>query len=171
MERCLAGDTEAFHGLVERYQERLYRVAYRYLRHREDAREVCQETFARAFARLSTYDPGRPFGTWLLAVAANLARDLLRRRARRGTVTAGERLGLVPGGERPEARAEDREEAERLRRAVDGLDPEKRLAVLLRYYEGMSIAEIAAVTGVAPGTLKVRLFRARRELLEKLGER
>jgi RNA polymerase sigma-70 factor (ECF subfamily) len=74
----------------------------------------------------------------------------------------------VPGGQAPEEGAADREEVERLRRAVDELDDEKRLAVLLRYFEGMSLAEMAEVTGTPANTLKVRLFRARRELFEKL---
>lgn len=170
IESCLAGDGESFHGLVERYQDRVYRVAWRYLGSHHDALEVAQETFARAFGKLATYDPDRPFATWLLAVAANRARDLLRRRGRRPERLA-EDLGDRPGPEGgPEMAASLKERAERLRAAVAGLDEEKRLAVTLRYFEGMTIGEIAEVTGTDPGTLKVRLFRARKELFRKLGD-
>lgn len=168
VEQCLAGDVQAFHGLVEQYREPVYRLAWRYLGNHHDALEIAQETFARAFEKLDRFDVTRPFSSWLMTVAANLCRDILRRRGRRPDHYGEEGLRLVPGGEAPEDKAADREEVERLRRAVDELDDDKRLAVLLRYFEGMSLKEMAEVTGTAPNTLKVRLFRARQELFEKL---
>ena len=76
-----------------------------------------------------------------------------------------ERLTRVPGGEAPDRDAARKEEAERLREAVEKLDDEKRLAVVLRYFEGMSLRELAEATGEPESTLKVRLFRARKEIL------
>ena len=103
-----------------------------------------------------------------MTVASNGARDLLRRKARRPEVLSDESLSRVPGGDSPLGAATRREDAERLRAAVETLDDDKRLAVVLRYFEGMSLAEIAKITGTEAGTLKVRLFRARKELMEKL---
>ncbi|MHC4473114.1 MAG: RNA polymerase sigma factor [Planctomycetota bacterium] len=164
IERCLAGEPEAFHGLVEDYQGAVYRVVRRFLVNPDDALEITQETFARAFEKLGTFDRSRPFRAWLLSVAANLCRDLLRKSGRRSVVLDHERLDGVPAGAPPESVASEREEAERLRRAVDRLTDDKRLAVVLRYFEGMSIAEISEITGTDASTLKVRLFRARKDL-------
>jgi RNA polymerase sigma-70 factor (ECF subfamily) len=168
VERCLAGEPEAFHGLVERYQEPVYRVVRRYLRNREDALEVVQETFAKAWQKLDTFDLGRKFSTWVMTVASNGARDLLRRKMRRPEVLSDESLRSVPGGASPLGEAARHEDAERLRAAVEALDDDKRIAVTLRYFEGMNLKEIAEITGTEAGTLKVRLFRARKELMEKL---
>jgi RNA polymerase sigma-70 factor (ECF subfamily) len=171
VERCLSGEAEAFHGLVEVYREPLYRVVYRFLGNHHDALEAAQEAFARAFEKLGTYDVEQPFSTWLFSIAANFSRDLLRKRGRRRLVVDEEAVRGVPGGDGPEGEAERSEEAERLRRAVDELDDDKRLAVVLRYFEGKSMKEIAEITGTAVNTLKVRLFRARRELFARLDGR
>ena len=168
VERCLAGESRAFDGLVERYQEPVYRVVRRFLGNREDALEITQETFARAYQKLSSFDTSRKFSTWIFTVAGNLARDVLRRKKRRPEVLETEMLSAVPGGDRPEHGAVRREEAERLRAAVETLSEEKRMAVVLRYFEGMPLAEVAEITGTEMSTLKVRLFRARKELMQKL---
>ena len=167
--KSLAGEADAFHGLVERYREPLYRVAYRFLGNHHDALEIAEDAFARSWEKLTSYDPDRPFATWLFSIASNLARDVLRKRGRRNLVLSDERIRAEPGGGSPEGSAIEREEAERLRRAVDELDDEKRLAVVLRYFEGKSMKEIAEITGTEANTLKVRLFRARRELEARLG--
>jgi len=168
VERCRAGDVEAFHGLVERYREPIYRLVWRFVGNHHDALEISQEAFAKGFEKLDGYDVRRPFSSWILTIAANLARDLLRKRVRRSTILDDECLRQVAGGESPDVTASEREQVERLRRAVDELDHDKRLAVLLRYFEGMSLKEMAEVTGVEPNTLKVRLFRARQDLLKTL---
>jgi RNA polymerase sigma-70 factor (ECF subfamily) len=170
VERCLDGETEPFHALVERYQGPVYRVVRRFLRNHDDAMEIVQEAFARAWEKLASFDLARPFSTWLFSVAANLARDLLRKRGRRGEVLDTERIYAAPGRESPEGDVEAREQAERLQAAVDELDEDKRLAVVLRYFEGMALAEIAEITGTPVSTLKVRLFRARKDLMERLSE-
>ncbi|MCU0727454.1 MAG: sigma-70 family RNA polymerase sigma factor [Planctomycetes bacterium] len=167
--QALSGSGPAFETLVERYQDRVYRVALRYLGRHQDAEETAQETFMRAFTKLETYDAERPFPTWLLSICANAARDTLRRRGRRPEAP-------MPESDPPDRRpgpargAVEREEAERLREAVARLDEEKRLAVVLRYFEGLSLAEIADVTGTEVATLKVRLFRARQELFRMMEE-
>lgn len=172
VERFLGGDPRAFDGLVERYQEPVYRVVHRFLGNREDALEASQETFAKVYLKLDTFDTSRKFSTWLFTVAGNLARDVLRRRKRRPEVLETEMFssmpGSSPGGDRPDQFAVVKEEAERLRAAVDRLSEEKRLAVVLRYFEGLPIAEVSQITGTEVSTLKVRLFRARKELMHML---
>ncbi len=168
VERSLKGDARAFNGLVDRYQEPVYRVVRRFLGNREDALEASQETFARAYQKLDTFDTSRKFSTWLFTVAGNLARDVLRRKKRRPEVLATETLSSLPGEGRPEQEAMRQEEAERLRAAVETLSEEKRMAVVLRYFEGLPLADVSAITGTEVSTLKVRLFRARKELMQKL---
>ena len=168
VERCLQGDSRAFDGLVGRYQEPVYRVVRRFLGNREDALEASQETFARAYLKLGTFDTSRKFSTWIFTVAGNLARDVLRRKKRRPEILETEMLSFVPGGDRPEQFAVKKEEAERLRAAVETLSEEKRMAVVLRYFEGLPLAEVSEITGTEVSTLKVRLFRARKELMRKL---
>ena len=166
--RSLSGDTRAFDGLVGRYQEPVYRVVHRFLGNREDALETTQEAFAKAYQKLETFDTSRKFSTWMFTVAANLARDVLRRQKRRPEVLETEMLSSVPGGDRPEQFAVKREDAERLRAAVETLPEEKRLAVVLRYFDGLPLTEVAEITGTEVSTLKVRLFRARKDLMKML---
>jgi RNA polymerase sigma-70 factor (ECF subfamily) len=168
VERSLAGEADAFHGLVERYRDSLYRLVYRFMGNHHDALEITQEAFARAWEKLATFDRKSSFRTWLLSIGANQARDLLRKRARRGLVHSDDLLAGAEGGASPESAATATEERERLRAAVDRLPEDKRLVVVLRYFEGMSIAQIEEVTGERPSTLKVRLFRARKDLLRML---
>jgi len=168
VERCLAGEADAFHGLVDRYRDALYRLVYRFLGNHHDALEMTQETFARAWEKLATFDVNRPFRVWLFSVGANLSRDLLRKRGRRGLVHSDDMLRGAPGGESPERAAATREEHERLREAVTRLPDEKRLVVILRYFEGMSLAEMAEIVGEPRNTLKVRLHRARKDLLREM---
>jgi RNA polymerase sigma-70 factor (ECF subfamily) len=171
VERSLRGESEAFHGLVDRYRDALYRFVFRFLGHHEDASEIAQEAFARAWEKLRTYDRKRSFRVWLFSIAANLARDLLRKRGRRGTVFSTDALDATPGGLSPVREAAEKEEHERLRDALDRLSDEKRLAVVMRYYEGLSLTEMEEITGEGKGTLKVRLFRARKDLLRELDGR
>jgi len=168
VERCLAGEAEAFHGLVERYGDALYRLVYRFLGNHHDALEMSQEAFARAWEKLATFDRSRSFRVWLLSVAANLSRDLLRKRGRRGLVHSNDLLRGATGGESPQTDASEREEHERLRAAVSRLPDDKRLVVILRYFEGLSLAEMEEIVDVPRNTLKVRLHRARKDLLRDL---
>jgi RNA polymerase sigma-70 factor (ECF subfamily) len=168
VDRCLAGEADAFHGLVDRHRDALYRLVYRFLGNHHDALEISQDAFARAWEKLTTFDRSRSFRVWLMSVAANLARDLLRKRGRRGLVHSDDLLRGAAGGGSPERAATEREEHERLREAVDRLPDEKRLVVVLRYFEGLSLAEMEEIVGDPRNTLKVRLHRARKDLLREL---
>ncbi len=166
---CLSGDSESFRPLVERYQGRVFGLVKRLTGSVEDARELAQEVFLRAYAKLDSYDPTRPFSTWIQTIGANLARDRLRRRARGEPKAVPEfhgRAGSLPD---PADEAARSEEAARLRAAVAELPAEGRELVELRYFECLDLSEIAERTGLPKTTLKVRLFRLRRELERRLG--
>jgi RNA polymerase sigma-70 factor, ECF subfamily len=172
MERCRLGEIRAMDLLVSRYYPVLYRFAYRMLREREAAEDVAQETLLRAYRSAARFRAGTRFSTWLLAIAANLCRTELHRRARRperGWEGLEERE--APGS--VEGAALRRLEAERVDRALRALSPDHRLVVVLFYFEGMSQPEIARTCGCAVGTVKSRLHYALarlRRLLLTTGE-
>jgi RNA polymerase sigma-70 factor (ECF subfamily) len=169
----LAGDQSAFAELVDRYHGEVYYLALRQLRQREDAEDLAQEAFLRAYRALSQYDPTRPFGAWLYAITARLCIDAHRRRRVRpvsltrpeeGTAAEEREWEIPDKTEGPEAQAERRDEAIRLSVLVDRLPPDYRLAILLRHSQDLSYEEIAAATGVPLGTVKARIHRARNQL-------
>jgi RNA polymerase sigma-70 factor (ECF subfamily) len=168
VERCLDGDPEAFRPLVERHQGPVHGLLWRLTGSRDDARELAQEAFLRAYDRLGAYDPARPFGTWIRTIAANLARDRLRRRARGEPRAVPEFPGRAGDAPDPAAEAAREEEAARLREAVSALPRDGRALVEMRYFEGLDLAEIARRTGATRGAVKVRLFRLRKDLLRVL---
>jgi RNA polymerase sigma-70 factor (ECF subfamily) len=171
--RTLAGDQSAYAGLVERYQGEVFHLALRYTRVREDAEDLAQEAFLRAFRALASYDPGRPFGAWLYAITARLCIDHHRRRKVRpvsltrpeeGTAAEEREWEIADPSEGPEALLVHRDEAARLSALIDRLSPDYRLAILLRHAEDLSYEEIAEATGVPLGTVKARIHRARNQL-------
>ena len=168
IERCLDGDAEAFAPLVARYGDRIHSVAWRITRSRDDAGELAQEVFLRAYAKLGSFDRERPFAAWLYRITVNLARDRLRRRARGEPTAVPELSGRAGDLPSPASLAATAEESERLREAVRRLDDESRRLIEMRYFEELDMAEIAEASGIARGSLKVRLFRIRQRLLEEL---
>jgi RNA polymerase sigma-70 factor (ECF subfamily) len=173
--RCLDGDRPAFDLLVSRHYRGVYNVIYRMLPSSDDAADVTQEAFLRAYTRLDTFNLGRSFPAWLRAIASNLCIDHLRRR-RSQTVSLDQRLesGLEPADESPDASPENQltvaEDSRRVLAAVHQL-PEKQKAVLvLRHIEGMKLNEIAEALRMPVGTVKTMLFRGRAAVREMVGE-
>jgi RNA polymerase sigma-70 factor (ECF subfamily) len=175
--RCLKDDPDAFRFLVERYQGEVYGLALRVLGRAEDAEDLTQETFLRAFRALGRYDPTRPFGAWLHTIAARLCIDHHRRnRAKLVSLTqpeegtAGEErtIELEDPADRPDEEAEKSELARRLDALVQELPPDSRTAILLRHQQDLPYEEIARVLGVPIGTVKARIHRARIMLKQKL---
>jgi RNA polymerase sigma-70 factor, ECF subfamily len=176
--RCLAGERAAFGELVARWQDRIFAAVYRMTGDAEDARDVAQETFLRAWSGLRTFEGGSAFGTWLYSIALNQVRSEMRRRAalKRGTPASldaprgedGE--GLDPPS--PTRSAEDaaaaREHVALLQEAVASLDDDSREVIVLREFQDLSYEEIAEAVGVPVGTVRSRLFRAREELRRRL---
>jgi RNA polymerase sigma-70 factor (ECF subfamily) len=167
IEQVLGGDSDAFRLLVDRHTRPLYRLAYRITRNANDADDVVQETFLRAYRHLGSFDARSSFGTWLYRIATNVGLDLLRRR--RGN----EETELDTEAEQqPQVGAHDVLDRLSLSQALDhgmqNLTGRERTAFVLRHYEGMSIAEIGEVLGTETNATKNTIFRAVRKLRQVL---
>jgi RNA polymerase sigma-70 factor, ECF subfamily len=162
------GDRAAFGVLVERYQRRVVGVALAVVHNAEDALELAQETFVRAFENLSSFESRSSFSTWLYRIAANLAIDW-RRREGRHTIVRGEEAEIeierLPNAAGDSFAEFSRSELNRrLRAALDELTPEHREVILLRDVEGLSYDEISDILQCPRGTVMSRLHYARNRL-------
>jgi RNA polymerase sigma-70 factor (ECF subfamily) len=168
IEGARAGDQQAFARLVEAYKRPVYNLAYRLLGNATDAEDAAQETFLRAYAQLDSYDPQRKFSSWLLAIAAHYAIDLLRRR-RVDLVSLDElppwRVLTAPTTD-PEDAVLERDTRDRVQALLDRLPADYRLAIVLRYWYDLSYTEIATMTGSTVSAIKSRLHRARLMLVD-----
>jgi RNA polymerase sigma-70 factor, ECF subfamily len=168
VERTRRGDLAAFEALVERHRDVVFRVAARIVG-RADADDVSQDAFLRAFHRLAKFRGDASFRAWLLQITHNAAVDHLSRRRSDPVEDAGEQETAEHEVVRlPAERLESRERIVRLERKLRGLSPDARVVLVLRDIEGLSYEEIAAITGAPLGTVKARLSRARRDLIEML---
>jgi RNA polymerase sigma-70 factor, ECF subfamily len=165
--RALAGERAAFGALVERHEAVAFRVARR-IAGSEEADDVTQDAFLRAFHRLNRFRGESPFRAWLLQIVHNTALNALSRRRPEpvADVPEQESLDESSGARQPARKLEDRERRERLELKLRVLRPEHRLVLVLRDLEGMAYDEIAEVTGTPLGSVKGRLHRARDELIE-----
>ena len=173
------GELSAFGELVEKHQSLVINFCYRMLGNREDAEDIAQETFLRAFAALHRFQPRAKFSTWLLTIAKNLTLNLLRNRRKRGQSVSSTRrfdeerqtVDLLPADEPGPGQALlGKERAEWVHRALQELSDTHRNIILFRDFEGMAYEDIAKIMGCRRGTVKSRLFRAREQLREKLLE-
>jgi RNA polymerase sigma-70 factor (ECF subfamily) len=165
--RSTRGELSAFEQLVDRHRPVVVRVAARIVGS-EDAEDVSQDAFLRAFHRLDRFRGDAPFRAWLLRITHNAALDHLARR-RPEPVDPQEFDASEPSASRPPAeRLELRERIERLERKLHGLSAQHRTVLVLRDAEGMSYEEIADITDSPLGTVKGRLHRARREFVDML---
>ena len=166
--RARAGDRRAFPELLRRHEDAVYRVCYRILGNREDAKDATQEAFIRVYDRLDTFEGRSAFRTWLLRLSVNVSLNLRKKRGDDVQELPPERLlgaDLEPG---PEERAVTSEQLEWLQKALGHLDDNHRAAVVLRDLEGLSYAEISEVLDVPEGTARVWAYRGRRRLKDLL---
>jgi RNA polymerase sigma-70 factor (ECF subfamily) len=163
---CLQGHPDAFEPLVRRYERPLFNVAYRIVGDYEDARDVTQNAFVKAFERLDTFDPERRFFSWLYRIAVNEGLNLRRGRRPLDTLPPG-----LAAHEDPMDGLEARERRGRVQAALDRLSGEHRDVVVLRHFGELSYEEIAEALEVPEKTVKSRLFSARKRLAELLAER
>ncbi|MCX8053006.1 MAG: sigma-70 family RNA polymerase sigma factor, partial [Armatimonadetes bacterium] len=172
VERVLNGEIDAFSALVERYQDRIYSVALNYVSNPEDAVDIAQETFIKAYSKLRSFDSASAFYTWLYRIAVNTAIDYLRKRKSRLADSLDDEKFTESGFEPesrdpsadPEGVAARREEARMLRKALARLSDKLRTVIVLHDVEGLSQEEVADVLKVPVGTVKSRVSRARTEL-------
>lgn len=162
---CLAGDADALAAFVQRFQAAVFGLCFRMLSHREDAEDVSQEVFLRAFRGLDGWDPSRPLTPWVLTIAANRCRTWLATRVRRDLPAEfAENIAAPACGPRLDL-------AEELQLALDGLREEYRLCFVLYHLNELTLEEIAEIVGSPKGTIKTWLHRARRELADHLQRR
>jgi RNA polymerase sigma-70 factor (ECF subfamily) len=178
IERCRAGDIAAFEPLVEKYRQRVWRLAYNVLRDREEAWDVAQEAFVRAWQALPNFRGQSAFYTWLFRIVMNVASDRARARAARGRAFGTERIPeedwdrvLVeqPHEAQPDAAAAGAERRSQIERALTKLSEDHRRIVVLSDIEGLSYKEIADVLEIPMGTVMSRLHNARKRLKAALG--
>jgi RNA polymerase sigma-70 factor, ECF subfamily len=173
--RARGGDTEAFRGIVETYSKPLWRAAIRVLGDSEAAEDAVQEAFLRAWRALDRFDERAELSTWLYRIATNAAIDLRRERRRREplSVTLPEDFdGQVTSRSSetdPHRQAFSRQMVARAQEAISDLPEAERTAILLRHFEGRSIAEIASVLGGGENAAKQAVFRAVHKLRGVLG--
>jgi RNA polymerase sigma-70 factor (ECF subfamily) len=174
IDRCLAGETDAFGGLVVRYQDRLYGTLVHLLGSTQDALDVAQETFVLAFQNLSSFRGDAAFYSWLFRIAYNAAVSFRRRQRIPGRriETNGDSPGSELADQRPAADPSAGVLSDERRRLVQDalaeLPEDYRTVLVLKELEGLPYEEIAAVVGCPIGTVRSRIHRARQELREKL---
>jgi RNA polymerase sigma-70 factor, ECF subfamily len=174
--RSAAGDLESFNQLVLRWERPIYALAYRVIGREEDARDVCQDTFLRAYRSINGFRGQAKFSSWLYRIALNLCRDWIRRQRRTPVVQAPEGVDLIEmAGERgPVESVEDlvarRDLGAIVQRAMRALTDDQREAIVLKEYHGLTFQEIADMLGCPLSTVKTRLYQGltvlRRELEE-----
>jgi RNA polymerase sigma-70 factor (ECF subfamily) len=164
------GDDDAFTRLVEEYQTHVYNLCYRMLGEPEAAEDAAQESFLRAYQNLHRYDRNRPFGTWLLSIAAHYCIDRLRRRklsmfSLDQENDDGTTFEVADASSPdPEVESVKREERDRLHLLLKNLDETDRAAVIMRYWYDFSEVEIAESLRLTVSAVKSRLHRSRRAL-------
>ena len=172
--KSISGDADSFNELVLRWERPIYALAYRTIGREEDARDVCQETFLRAFRALPRFRGEAKFSSWLYRIALNLCRDWLRRERRTPVVQPPEDMDLIEmaAAAEPSESIEDlvaRKDLSRLvEKAMARLPDEQRSAIVLKEYHGLTFQEIAELQGCPLSTVKTRLYQGlivlRREL-------
>jgi RNA polymerase sigma-70 factor (ECF subfamily) len=172
--RALSGERTAFEELARAHRPRLVRLAFLMLGDADEAESLAQEALTRAFEHLAEFQAGRPFGPWLHGIALNVCRNALRGRGQGARPAAPDELNRVQA---PEGRTQGvlsgilRRETDRLALdAIAQLPVALREAFVLHFVEELDYAQMAAITGVAAGTLRVRAHRARVLLRQNLGD-
>jgi RNA polymerase sigma-70 factor (ECF subfamily) len=175
--RACQGDQGAFRVLVERHSHAIFRLAFRMSGNQQDAEDLVQETFLRAYKQLPRFDGRATLATWLYRICVNCSLDLIRarklRREQQPLSYAGDGAHhwleqVAASAPSPERLSHSRQIASLLEPAMDGLSETERSAFVLRHYEGFGIEQIAEVLGVQRGAAKHSIFRAVQKLRRAL---
>jgi RNA polymerase sigma-70 factor (ECF subfamily) len=173
------GDKEAFEELVRRHQHRVFGVAGGILHRREDVEDIAQQVFVKAYFSLKRFDQRAAFSTWLYKITVNECWDLLRKKKVRPLLyesdLSEEQARQFSATERLDSGAQDvsdkLEAQEQVERLLQGLDERDRMMLILKEVEGFAIDEIAEILDLNANTVKVRLFRARRRIVNRVRKR
>ena len=177
--RAQAGDEEAFEELVRRNQQRVFAVAGGILRRREDVEDIAQQVFVKAYFSLKRFDQRAAFSTWLYKITVNECWDLLRKKKVRPLLyesdLSEEQAQQFGAAERLDSGAQDvsdkLEAQQQVENLLQGLDERDRMMLILKEVEGFAIEEIAEILDLNANTVKVRLFRARRRIVNQVRRR
>ena len=174
---CLEGNIDDFRGLVEKYQQRIYIVIYGIVLNREQARDLTQEVFLKAYRSLEKFKGNSQFYTWLYRIAFNLSLDAKRKIANRVQVEYDDSFELDDNGNyyhghtsRPDREVLRKELYEKIVNGLDKLSLEQRTAIILREWEGRSYDEIGQIMNCSTGTVMSRLHYGREKLRKELIE-
>jgi len=163
--RSIGGDVDSFNQLVLRWERPIYALAYRVIGREEDARDVCQETFLRAFRAIGGFRGQAKFSSWLYRIALNLCRDWVRRQKRTPVVPMPEDVDVIElaASREPTEPIEElvarRDLARIVEKAMARLPEEQRTAIILKEYHGLTFQEIADLVGCPLSTVKTRLYQ------------
>ena len=172
--RAKAGDRDGFRLLVERHSRSVFRLAYRLTGHEQDAEDVVQETFLRAYKQLQSFESRASFGTWLYRIAANYSLDLIRSRKRHQEQRSAEDdesdavMAIPATAPGPDRMAYSAQLEERISAALAALTEQERAAFVMRHFEGFSIEEIGSTLGLGISAAKHSIFRAVQKLRKTL---
>lgn len=164
LQRVAAGQHSAYGEIFARHRGHAFALAYQYLHNREDAKDIVQDAFIKAFQNLSNFKLDKRFGPWLLTIVRNLSIDFLRRRRR----VSSESLPDTLPDSRPRLSAEGRVLQAEVWSALSRLRPAQREIIFLKDYQGHSYLEIAEILGIPLGTVMSRLHHARKNLIKEL---
>jgi len=168
--RVIAGDGDAYRVLVDRHSRSIFRLAYRMTGNAQDAEDVVQETFLRAYRQLHRWEACSSLGTWLYRIAANYSLDLLRGRKRHGEAGLTESQHALPSpSPGPDRLLFSNTVQDCVTTTLDELSQQERTAFVLRHFEGQSIVEISAALGLSGAAAKHSIFRAVQKLRRALG--
>jgi len=172
--RCQSGDTAAFNDLITKYRSKVYAMIYNMVRNEQDAWDLSQEAFLKAWRNLDRFRGQSAFYTWIFRIATNVTIDWVRKRQIQSGVEFDDAIGMKdiePGSTTtpqaeplPHEHLEQGEIQARINAAIDQLSPEHRMAIVLREVEGLQYEEIAEAMGCSVGTVMSRLFYARKKL-------
>lgn len=175
--RSQQGDLDAFEDLVARYERKVYTIAYRFMGNHEDASDLAQEAFLKAYQSINKFRGDSSFATWISRIVVNVCKDELRKNKRNLQISLDEQVWLEEGTVEkqvkdtrptPEQIYEQNELKDYLQSLISGLTPEYRMVIVLRDIQGYSYEEIAQILDCSLGTVKSRLNRARKLLREKI---
>lgn len=168
IEQFLRGDERSFNLLVERHRERIYLLIWRMVRNREDALDLSQEVFVKAYRKLKSFRHESNFYTWLYRIAVNLALNFARREKFRSFLSLSDLSRELVSGSLPSEEIERDQLSSRIDRAIIELPEKQRMVFILRHYEEMSVKEVADLLGKSEGTIKANYFQAIKKLRRSL---